>query len=95
MEALAQNVGKTNRLEHGWQASVTWLHHESVPTSLVVTLLLLLAVQGAMAATRGAAMPVDMILWVAPASIPADGASTATLWMVPVDGQGEPSGAGD
>lgn len=36
---------------------------------------------------KGAAMPVDMILWVAPASIPADGASTATLWMVLVDGR--------
>ena len=29
LEALAQNVGKTNRLEHGGQASVTSLHHDS------------------------------------------------------------------
>ena len=29
LEALAQNVGKTNRLEHGWQTSVTSLHHDS------------------------------------------------------------------
>jgi hypothetical protein len=25
----AQNAGKTNRLEHGWQTSVTSLHHDS------------------------------------------------------------------
>jgi hypothetical protein len=28
LEPLAQNVGKTNRLEHGWQTSVTSLHAE-------------------------------------------------------------------
>jgi hypothetical protein len=28
LEALAQNVGKTNRLEHGWETSLTSLHGE-------------------------------------------------------------------